>query len=463
MLLNNWIGTQPTFLNSSNKQNLGSQLTKLGSLEPDDVGLFLYLKAGYCIFGKTPYRDITFLRANQKISEHGFVDGNYTFLEKLMNERTTSVDSVLDSLSKWIETFEKNTQGKIIVPLSGGLDSRLIISMITDRSRIEAFTYGQSWNQSKSNEVIRAEALSKKMGFKWRHITLSGYSRFTSSWIENRGPTSHAHGMYQMDFYSQIRNLVPKDSVVLSGIVGDALAGSLPKVKISKPRDLWELTLSHNINASALLSHIKYEKINERVDKVLEKEYELYEELLSSKRVTDLITLQNKNMLLRYLVEVPELFGFHSQSPFLDEKIGTDLLRLEENQRENRKWQKEYLRMIRLDDQSLGKGGLHNNTLNFVEINSKRVDLSLLDSLGIFRNEESVIEEVKAKIQTLQSVYFKLAVALSQKPLYSLLGRIMLKLRGKSYRLGLKMYYCYLTLIPLSFNGKAKPSHPYVA
>ena len=428
----------------------------MNRLEKDELGLFLYLNAGYCVFGKTPYRNVSFLRANQTLIGPQILDSNYEFLEKLVSQETSAVDSVLDSLSKWVERMEKSTKGKIVLPLSGGLDSRLLLSMISDRSRIEAFTYGQSWDESKSNEVKKAEALSKKMGFSWRHITLNGFSKFTRAWIENRGASSHAHGMYQMEFYSQIEKLVPKNSVVLSGIVGDALAGSLPKLRICKPDDLWKTTLSHQINASSLVSHFEAEDLYQKVDEYLRFEFEHYEPLYYSKRATDLLTLQNKNMLLRYLVEIPEIFGLESSSPFLDEKIGTDLLCLEENERENRKWQKDYLKSIGLDDERIGKSGVHNNTLNFAEINSEKVDLSLLPTLGIFHEEGKVFDEVRTSIQALQSWYLKIAVVISQITRFSYLGRVMLRLQRNKYELGLRMYYCYLTLIPLEYNSPAK-------
>jgi hypothetical protein len=456
MQTNNWIGTNPKFFDSINHDVFGSQLAQKNGLEKDELGLFLYLNAGYCLFGKTPYRNVSFLRANQTLIGSQILDNNYEFLENLVSQDTSEVNSVVDSLSKWVEKMEKSTEGKIIVPLSGGLDSRLLLSMVSDRSRIEAFTYGQSWDESKSNEVKKAEALSKKMGFSWRHITLNGFSKFSRAWIENRGASSHAHGMYQMEFYSQIEKLVPKNSIVLSGIVGDALAGSLPKFRICEPNDLWKMTLSHQINASSLVSHLAAEDLHQNADEYLRLEFEYYEPLYYSKRATDLLTLQNKNMLLRYLVEIPELFGLESRSPFLDEKIGTDLLRLEEHERENRKWQKDYLESIGLDDDRIGKSGVHNNTLNFAEINSGKVDLSLLRTLQIFHQEEKIFAEVRTRIQTLQSRRLRVAVALSQIPLFSFFGRVMLRLQRKSYQSGLRMYYAYLTLIPLNYKVRSK-------
>jgi hypothetical protein len=163
-------------------------------------------------------------------------------------------------------------------------------------------------------------------------------------------------------------------------------------------------------------------------------------------------------MLLRYLVEIPDLFGLESRSPFLDEEIGTGLLRLEEIERKNRRWQKDYLKSIGLDDQSIGKSGLYNNTLNFAEINSQKVDLSLLGTLGVFHEESKVLEEVRTSIQSLQTRYLRIAVMLSQKTLFSFLGRIMLRLQRNRYQSGLQMYYSYLTLIPLSYKAQSNQS-----
>jgi hypothetical protein len=446
---NDWCGSAPIFFENSYNAPIGRKLSVRPESVYDDFGLFLYLKAGYSLFGRTPYRDYSFIRANQVITNSKLEDSNVNFISRLVDRRTVSVEKVLELISGWIEDFERTTTGKIIVPLSGGLDSRLLISFIRDKSRIEAFTFGQSWNQAKSNEVIKAEALSKKLNFNWRHISLSGYSHNTEKWMEKWGPSCHAHGMYQMEFYSKISKLVPEGSVVLSGIIGDLLAGSLPRQNVKKPSDLLKLTLSREMNADPILEILTNGKKIDDFQKFLETEFLKYEHLLSSKRATDLITIQNKNMLLRYLVEVPEWYGLLSKSPFLDEEIGTSMLCLEEDLRVNRRWQENYLKKIGIGTLDLGRSGLFTNSLNFKELNAGLVDLTLLRTVDLVNYDEKLLDSICDPMIRMKSMRYRVFSRLVESPWSHILGRLLMRLIKSKYSAGLKMYYSYLTLIPL--------------
>jgi hypothetical protein len=449
LISNNWCGTSPIFYDEQSFEIIGSHL-KLTKPKPiDKTGLYLYLSAGYCIYGKTPYQGISYLRPNQSIENKNITDENLNYLRKLANRPNVPPENVLKLIQEWVNQFEESTSGKIVVPLSGGLDSRLIISFINDKSRIEAFTYGQSLNQSVSNEVKIAESLSRKLDFAWSHIELKNFSTYTESWLNKWGTSTHAHGMYQMQFYSKVAERVPKGSNVISGIIGDLLAGSLQDNRIESPIDILKLDLSRGMNAKLLTdSYFTSSEISD-VHSFLRNEFSKYKGVYNNKRTLDLLTIQNKNMLLRYLVEVPTWYGLKSASPFLDEDIGIDMLCIDENLRLNRKWQKNYLESIGLADSNLGKPGSFYNTLIFSEINSGKVDLNLLTNLISIPKYDEALPGIKLAIDKLRLRRYKIFMKIAQSQHLNILGRLLLRIVKDSYNKGIQNYGIYLTLIPL--------------
>jgi hypothetical protein len=96
----------------------------------------------------------------------------------------------------------------IILPLSSGYDSRMIFSVLSNEKdlleKTRCFTYGSSG----SIEVEAALRLSKLKGIEWHHIDLS--CRFlTRGYLEDIsnifGASLHMHGMYQMEFFNEIK------------------------------------------------------------------------------------------------------------------------------------------------------------------------------------------------------------------------------------------------------------------
>jgi hypothetical protein len=450
LISNDWCGTSPVFYDEQSFEIIGSHL-KLARPKPiDKTGLYLYLSAGYCIYGKTPYQGISYLRPNQSIKNKEITDVNLNFLSKLANRPNVPPENAIELIQEWVKQFEESTSGKIVVPLSGGIDSRLLISFIKDKSRIEAFTYGQSLNQAVSNEVKKAKSLSRKLDFAWSHIELQGYSNYTESWLNKWGASTHAHGMYQMQFYSKISERVPAGSSVLSGIIGDALAGSLRDNRIELPIDILKLALSHGMDAKLLTDSCFTKAEKSDVHDFLSDEFAQYKAILGNKRALDLLTIQNKNMLLRYLVEVPTWYGLKCASPFLDENIGINMLCIDDNLRLNRKWQKNYLENIGLSDSYLGKPGSFYNTLNFSEINSGNVNLNLLTTLIYIPKIDKVLTKTKLAIDKLRLRKYKILMKIAQSQHLNILGRFLLRMVKNSYNKGLQNYGIYLTLIPLS-------------
>jgi len=123
-----------------------------GQLEIDPEGLAAYLDYGYCVFGRTPVRHVKFLLPNESLR---LEDG------KLQVEKrpdaiahklgiATHPDDVLGMLEARVRQWETSFDGDILIPTSGGFDSRLLNVLIRDKSRIRSYTYGTSLDQSRS-------------------------------------------------------------------------------------------------------------------------------------------------------------------------------------------------------------------------------------------------------------------------------------------------------------------------
>jgi hypothetical protein len=96
----------------------------------------------------------------------------------------------------------------IILPLSSGYDSRMIFSVLSNEKGLLAKTRCFTYGSSGSIEVEGGRRLSKLKGIEWHHIDLPcrfltrGYLEDTSNIF---GASLHMHGMYQMEFFNEIK------------------------------------------------------------------------------------------------------------------------------------------------------------------------------------------------------------------------------------------------------------------
>jgi len=124
----------------------------------------------------------------------------------------------------------------IVVPLSGGYDSRLIVLMLKKLGyeNVIAFSYGKPGN--KESEVSKKVADS--LGFRWEFVPYS--NMLWHQWYlseEMRGYTSFADGLSSLphiqDWPAVLtlsrENRVPTDSIFVPGHSADLLAGSRSK------------------------------------------------------------------------------------------------------------------------------------------------------------------------------------------------------------------------------------------
>lgn len=362
-----WLGSKPVFYNDYLgliSHNINDVIEhKNITFHPE--GLNNYLDFGYSVFGQTPVENVKFLPHSSSIYLN--IDGKVSIknsedpVDKWVG-RVSHEDDVLHSIFTSVHEWEKQQDGEIIIPTSGGLDSRLLNICIQDKSRIRSFTYGLCYDQKKSFEVVYAKNLSKILNTKWEQIELGDYHKYIELWYNHFGISTHAHGMYQIEFYTKIRSIVGDDASLLSGIIGDAWAGGVHIPPPVTERDIVALSYSHGLRADS-----KYSRLSNQTN--LLKDFWEHNKIKLQEPLFRLVwSMRFKIILLSYLLTIPKILGFKPWSPFLDENIAMGMATIPPHRRKDRIWQREFFQKRRLDFQNQQTPCDSTNTLNYQAI-----------------------------------------------------------------------------------------------
>ena len=335
-----WLASRPFFYNvrtgaASHRIN---DVIDLGALEFDPEGLNDFLDFGFCVFERTPVRDVHMLRYSSRLWREA--DGRLT-VERLDDpayarlEQRSTVEEVL-ALAEARINEAAGTAGEVVVPTSGGYDSRLIDLLLHDRSRLRAFTYGTSDDPRHSTEVVKARELAQRLGFRWELIRLEGVHGYFADWDDLYGVATHAHGMYHLDFYNQIRGRVAPGSPLISGACGEWFEGDDPEVRVIPRLDSVDdvLTVFRYGRMCADSRFSRFRSRREGIHRLLEEAPRIRDEMLP--RVFTVVRL--RLTLLSYLLEAPRRLGFTPHAPFLDFDLAMAMLTLPDEERQERAW-----------------------------------------------------------------------------------------------------------------------------
>jgi len=187
----------------------------LGASDLDLENVYGFLRFGHYIWDETAWKgafqclpDCIFkFRQGSNDAEH-----RYLASIQATQERSTATDKeVADAfyeLNRHLVGQSLSNANSIILPLSSGYDSRLILAAVAEnphlRERLSCFTYGDRY----SIEVLAAEELAKATQTRWTWADLP--ARFLELSYLDRigrvfGSSLHMHGMYQIEFYEFIR------------------------------------------------------------------------------------------------------------------------------------------------------------------------------------------------------------------------------------------------------------------
>lgn len=361
-----WLASEPVFYladGHSFSHHPGQLINRIDSVAVDPEGLYNYLDFGYSVFSQTPVKGLKFLPPCAQLKRDasgGFACqiGEDPF-DKIDDYRLSESD-VLELIREKVQLWERGlpAEQEIVLPLSGGLDSRLLLWCLKDPARVRAYTYGGSAKQEKSEDVVFAQAIAERFGLRWEHVNLGNFNKYIDDWIDEFGPTTHAHGMYHYEFYNYISRQLNGRHALLSGIFGDVWAGSIPPLTHLAPSKLNRLGYSHGLKANpeALVcpsrQALREQFWEEERDRLLDPRFQI------------VTTIRIKMILISYLLRVPRLFDLEPWSPFLDPEVALAMLSLPQKRRDNRLWQREFFKKEGLDIENRGLTRSRSNTLN---------------------------------------------------------------------------------------------------
>ncbi len=349
-----WLASRPVFYNEVTGKASYNIIDVIDyhTFEFHPEGLYHYLNLGYSILEQTPIKHVKFLRHSSKltIQEHGkftlesFADPVDSWSEKITQEK-----DVLELIQATVQAWEHSVQGDIVIPTSGGYDSRILNLFIQDKSRIRSFTYGISRRQEESYEAVYAKKLANILGTQWELIPLGEYHCYMDEWDKYYGISTHTHGMYHMEFYNKIKPRFIDNTPLLSGIIGDVWAGSVKIPGIFSFHDFHKMGYSHGVRVPPEVMLLKPDM------EIANQFYQDNKEKLQSPIFRVIQTMRFKLILLSYLIAVPERIGFAPWSPFLDPEIALSMLTIVPERRNKRIWQKEFFKRegLNIEDMKL--------------------------------------------------------------------------------------------------------------
>ncbi|TDS08440.1 asparagine synthetase B family protein [Sphingobacterium paludis] len=437
----NWVGYETIFYNELTGKHSTSmeEVIDYSRLQIDMKGLSAYLDYGYCVFGRTPIKQVKYLLPNETLH----LEGGKLEVKRQDDDALRKIgvksheDDVLSMLSNSINTWSSNFEEDILIPTSGGFDSRLLNVLLHDKSRIRSYTYGTSFNQNLSREAVYAAALSKKIGTYWRRVDLGKFNNYVQDWYDIFGPSVGASGTYHMEFYGSIAEMENQRRLhLLSGIIGDAWAGAVDVPPILDPQSYLKLGYTHGMSAeSSLATGVDYTSLVEPI-------FEKQQDYLQAPEYRIITAMRTKMMLLQYLIKVPSVYGFPGYSPFLEEDIALAMLNLPADRKANRQWQRDFFKSNGVLFEEEQHSYTYQNSLNYYALMHTPLEPLQVDVLKEVM-KPAYLNWINDRISTIgkKERFF-------QQLMHTPKVKELMKMAGFKNGL-LKAYFAYITIKPI--------------
>ena len=353
---------------------------------------------------------------------------DYSFSYKKSQEK-----DVISLMQKYVSSIEDITHGQIILPTSGGYDSRLLNYLVKDKNRIRSFTYGISKNQSLSSEVVYAKEISEIYNTVWQQIELKDYNKYIDNWFQVYGISTHLHGMYHIEFYKNIlKKYQFNNASFLSGIFGDIWSGNVNYKNITNYQDVINLGYTHDLNLD-----LKYLK-NISEDRAKKSFYKKNKKYIKHDKFKSVFTIRIKLMLISYLCQLPEYFGFPVWTPFLNFNIVMSTLNISDVRRKDRIWQSDFFREKKLNLEEMNLKSVRKNNIAFEvakKTNFEPIDINIM---GKYIFEKRLLQ-INKILNGNQNIFKKITDYLIQIPK---IGGFLIKLGFENdYLKAINEYY----------------------
>jgi len=374
--ISDWLASRPIFYNEKTgkvSENINNVID-FRNMEFHSEGFYNYLAVGFSILEQTPIKNVKFLRHSSRLSVDDSGNINIQYLDDPVEKyigKSSNENNVLELIRSKVQEWEAFVDGEIIIPTSGGYDSRLLNLMIKDKIRIRSFTYGISYNQSKSFEVVYAKKLSQIVNTKWEQIELGDFHKYLDELDALYGISSYARGGYQIEFYKKVLPKIKLNSPLLSGAFGDDWSGSRKFKEITSEKFVLKLANIWGRNAEPSMSLLKSDG---------ELLYKYFNNLQEKLKIPEWCSIEESRFQVIYLsrlITIPEYLGFKPWSPFLDIDVAMAMTNLPYERRKGRSWQKEFFKKNNVDFEDMNLKSVNGRTLDYYAM--ARVPLKPLD------------------------------------------------------------------------------------
>lgn len=274
------IRSYPVFYHKDNVSNSAYELKDRFLLEAiDEDSTIEFAMAGYVTGSNTLLKEVKVLQPGEvlfinKSNDVCKLRRYFRYMPREKNNDDTQnkikdLNNILDKITK--DIINRAGGRAIYVPLSAGLDSRIILCKLHEHGykNIKTFTYGPKYNF----EAKYAKRIAQKLGYEWQHIIPS------KAWIKScfNSDERKKFWEYACEFksipsmreysallYMHERGLIEEDAIFINGQSGDFISGghiskdlicanaekeTLYNAIIDKHYDLWQsLKSEKNIN-----------------------------------------------------------------------------------------------------------------------------------------------------------------------------------------------------------------------
>lgn len=232
---------------------------------PDKASRDEFLCTGYVTGGDTIFRDIKQLQAGECLYFNREGDNNAFFKKERYyhylscNPSSKPISALIGELDRLTHgVFERlisSVKGRTIaIPLSGGLDSRLVASMIksTGYDNVLCFSYGRKNNK----DSLKSKEIAKSLGFKWFFIEYT--KKKWGQWYREDDFQSYFNSagnfssLPHIDDWAAVKELrdngaISNDTVFVPGHTGDFISGGHLKYIFDFTERVTEKELMNNI------------------------------------------------------------------------------------------------------------------------------------------------------------------------------------------------------------------------
>ncbi|MEW6285722.1 MAG: asparagine synthase-related protein [Chloroflexota bacterium] len=237
-LWNDWLGSIPVFHAAIGHGRLASTLEPVvvasAAYTPDDFflpGLVSLLINGHFISDWTLYKGMKVIPPDSRMEwgDGGFRAETLWTVQPSQSRWEAGWDDLVDEMHELSRQAVKqalDNHPKWILPLSSGLDSRLIAGVAAE---VGADAHAYTWGAPHTTDAVNSRKIARALGFPWKRVDLPHdfLVTYTPRWADLFGSSMHFHGMYQMAFLDRIASEPP--APIISGYVGDVLAGDAVK------------------------------------------------------------------------------------------------------------------------------------------------------------------------------------------------------------------------------------------